>query len=254
MAVSSRTTSFATTNLRYSAFLGMLYVSTPETEAAIKAVKNEVGGESEVKKGYSGNVGNTPSAKAIAKLREQGITSVSVNGILTSARVVSREIDGRPTPYLNVGLKDDEGRFYISVELGQSAAQMLARKLTNAAPGVPTEISMFATYGSKQGAPRAYADHGASLKQNGVEVKGVNPALTLKPLVNEAIVALEKAGITKASDKDTFNRRRSSIEIDFHVDLMNQVNEMFTAHYAQTEQMEDSQDHGASAPDQKEPF
>ena len=236
MAISSRTTFFATTNCRYSAFMGMLYVSTPETEAAIKDVKNAVGGDEVVKKGYQGNTGNSASAQALAQLRAKGITPVSISGTLTSARVIERDVDGRPTPYLNVGIKDDEGRCYISVELGSSAAQMLARKLANCTPGVHTEISMFATFSAKPGASRAYADHGASVKQNGVEVKGINPSLGLKPQVDAALKALEDAGVNKATDKETFNRRRAKVEVDFHVNLMAQVNQVFTEHYAQTEQ------------------
>ncbi|NJN00314.1 MAG: hypothetical protein HC793_01145 [Aquincola sp.] len=43
-------------NVRYSAFLGMLYVSNPQTEAAIATIKAEIG-EDTVKQGF---VGLTP--------------------------------------------------------------------------------------------------------------------------------------------------------------------------------------------------
>jgi hypothetical protein len=253
MAISTRTSNFAAFNLRYSAFLGMLYVTSDVIEAAIKDVKAQVGGEAEVKKGYQGNTGNSASAQAIASLRSQGVVPASVHGTLTSARVVNRDVDGRPTPYLNVGLKDADGRYYISVALAQSGAQMLARKLANCVPGVETEISMFATYGAKPGAPRAYADHGASVKQGGVEVKGVNPSLALKPMIEAAIKQLEDAGVTKASDKETVNRRRTKVEVDFHVKLMEDVNKVFAEHYAQTEQpVEDTA--SAGHPDDEVPY
>ena len=95
MAISTRTSNFAAFNLRYSAFLGMLYVTSDVIEAAIKDVKAQVGGEAEVKKGYQGNTGNSASAQAIASLRSQGVVPASVHGTLTSARVcdINRGMD-----------------------------------------------------------------------------------------------------------------------------------------------------------------
>lgn len=235
MAISTRNTSFAAQNLRYSAFLGMLYVSTPEVEQAIKDAKAAIGGEEVVKKGFQGTGSNSPSGQAIKILADQGIGPVSVAGRLTSARIVMREISGRETPYLNIGIHD-EGQFYISVELGQSSAQMLVRKLANAAPGVFTEISMFATYGARPGAQRAYANHGASLKQSDQEVKGVDPNIVLRPSIDSAMKALQDAGLDRSRDSKTFYARRDSVELEFHQKLMSEVNQKFTDHYAATEQ------------------
>ncbi|MFN5081109.1 MAG: hypothetical protein ACK5NV_05565 [Burkholderiales bacterium] len=85
-------------NLRYSAFLGMMYVSTTESEAAIKAAKAEVG-DAEVKKGFTGNKGDGSSAKALASLVAKGVKPVTtLTGFLTSAQVIMREYEGRSWP------------------------------------------------------------------------------------------------------------------------------------------------------------
>lgn len=222
-----------TTNVRYSAFLGMLYVFTPENELLINEAKALVG-EAEVKKGYQGYKGDSSSAKSLGFLRDKGITPIKVSGTLTSARVIEREVDGRKTSYLNVGLRDDDGRYYLSVELGQSAAQMLARKLANADVGVDTEISLFATYGQREGASRAYADHGASLIQHGFQIKSIDPRESLVPKVNAALNALELAGVSK-DDKETFAKRRAKVELEFHRELLEAVNEKFNDFYARME-------------------
>ena len=49
---------------------------------------------------------------------------------------------------------------------------------------------MFATYGQREGASRAYADHGASLKQANTEVKSLDPKESLAPRVEAAMKAL----------------------------------------------------------------
>jgi len=123
-------------------------------------------------------------------LRDKGLSACKVSGILSSAHVIEREIEGRKAPYLNVTLKDEDGKYLISVALAHSGAKMLARKMVNAEPGVNTEISMFATSGQKEGAARAYANHGATVRQHGKEVLGINPKDSLVPQVNAAIEAL----------------------------------------------------------------
>ncbi len=236
MTIESTQSNISTVNLRYSAFLGMLYISTPENEALIKDAKALVG-EAEVKKGFHGNKGDSSSAKAIDYLRTKGVTPLKVIGNLTSARTIERMIDGRITPYLNVGLKDEEGRYYLSIDLTQSAAQMLVRKLANAEIGVTTEINLFAIYGQREGASRPYADHGASLKQGGDEIKSVNPKESLVPRINADIKRLEDAGIS--DDKETFAKRRAKIELDYHCELMKVVTEKVDAYYVLTEQPEE---------------
>jgi hypothetical protein len=232
-------------NLRYSAFVGMLYISNPETEQLMKEAKALVG-EAEVKKGYKGYKGDSASAKAIAFLRKNNLYSGSVSGILHSARVIERESDGRPYQYLNVCLRDGQDMYYVSVELNQNGAQMLARKLANAQPGVFTEVGMFATYGQRDGAEQPYADHGCFLRQGfseenpeGSEVKGIDPQEHLVPAINAALARLEDAGISR-SDKETYAKRRASVELEYHLDLMTSVTQMFTDFYGQREPKNDA--------------
>jgi len=220
-------------NLRYSAFLGMMYVSTTESEAAIKAAKAEVG-DAEVKKGYTGAKGDGSSAKALASLAAKGVKPVTLTGFLTSAQVIMREHEGRSSPYLNVGIKDED-RFYLSVDLSNAAAQMLARKLVNARVGELTELRLFATYDAKEGADKAYANHGCTLKQGGAEVQGVNPSEQLIPLKEEAKAKLAEAGV---DDKETVGKRLSKVELDYHISLMDKVNAKFTAFYEERKQQQ----------------
>jgi hypothetical protein len=246
MGIHSLQASVMTHNVRYSAFLGMLYVSTPESEALIKEAKSLVG-EVEVKKGYQGNWGESSSAKAISWLKERGIGPIKMSGSLTSARVIDRNVDGRLTPYLTVGLRDENGRYFLSVDMSQPAAQMLARKLANADVGVETELALFATYRQRQGAARAFADHGATLKQGGTEIKSVDPREALVPRVSAALKALEDAGVSK-DDKETFARRRAKVEMEFHSELMEKVNDKFSAFYASTEQPDPEADDDTGNP------
>ncbi len=218
------------TNIRYSAFLGILYVSTPEVETKITEVKLTIGGETVVKRGYTGNSGEAPSAKALALLKDAGITAVKLNGRLSSAKVIAREVNGRQSPYLNVTLRDDDGRYHLSLDLNQPAAQKLARKLANATPGEETALALFATYGQKPGRDRAYAEHNATLKQNGVEVPGISPKDALQPLLDKAKSALVAAGID-VTDKETHNKRRSTVTLEYHIAVMTRVAEMFSAYY-----------------------
>lgn len=212
-------------NIRYSAFLGMLYLSTTETESLINEAKAFVGVD-EAKKGFKGSNGDTASARALNFLRQKGITAINVSGILTSAKIIDRDVDGRPTPYLNVGLKDGEERYFLSVNLSQDAAQMLVRKLVNAEIGVYTELNLFATYGGQ------YADHGASLRQRDIEVTSLSPKAQLAPRVESDKQKLLAAGIT---DKETLATRRAKIELDYHVELMTAVTAKVDGYYASKE-------------------
>ena len=221
-------------NIRYSAFLGSLFLSNEASIAAISAVKAEIG-EDTVKKGYQGN--NSESSKAVAKLRDQGVLFGRMTGRLTGVRKIERSVNGRATQYLSVTLSDDAGKYNLSIPVSDRAAQMLVRKLANAKPELYTELNMFATYGQREGADRAYAEHGASLKQGEqpVEVAGVNPRDVLVPLIDTAMAALSSAGIEE-SDKDTRGKRRASITTQFHVELIEGIQKSFDEYYAAREQ------------------
>ena len=221
-------------NFRYSAFLGMLYLSNPDTEAALKACREKIG-EVEWKKGFKGTRGDSASAVARAELKAAGIEPVTVAGFLRSAYVKERNVNGRMTPYLNVSLFDPEyqERYYVSIDLGQDAAQMLARKLVNAKPGAMTSLSLFGTYEQKAGQDRAYANHAACLRQGESEVAGVNPQAVLKGMVDNAVASLSAAGIT---DKEIVGKAKDKVRIEYHTGLMNDVDAKFAQHYAALEQ------------------
>jgi len=245
MAIQATKNILPVTNMRYSAFLGMLYVSNDASEALIREAKAVVG-ENEVKKGFTGNIGETPSAKACAFLRERGVSSCNVTGYLSSARVVDKSVDGRPTPYLQIGLRDDTGRYYISVDLSQPAAQMAARKLANAEPGQFSQIELFATYTQKEGASRAFANHSCTFKQNGAEVVSVNPKDALVPRIESALQALEAAGISP-DDRETYAKRRAKVTLDFHREVMDVVNQKFNDFYDKRELSSDSEESSLKA-------
>jgi len=233
-------------NIRYSSFLGMLYLSTQESEKAIADVKKEIG-EADVKKGYQGYQGDTPSARALKVLSAQGIRGGELSGVLTSARIVEREISGgKKAPYLNVGFKSADGRYYLSVQADHAGAQLLIRKLVNASPDTQTFLKMFGTYGTKPGATQAYGEHGASLKQAEAEVPGVNPAEELKARVEVALNALKTAGVT---DKEILNKQRDQVTLAYHLELMTSVEQKFKDFYeARQQQPEDEvpADHASS--------
>lgn len=220
-------------NIRYSAFLGDMYLLNEASEASIKAVKAQIG-EDEVKKGFSGNAGT--SGKAKNTLRNDGVLFGRMNGLLTGVRLIERDVQGRKTPYLSLTVSDSDGKYNLSVSAAQRGAQMLIRKLANAQISQPTEIGLFATYGQREGADRAYAEHGATLKQSGVEIKGIDPKEKLSPAVNAAVDALKAAGV---DDKETISRRRATVELNFHVELLQNIEAKFKAFYAEREQRMD---------------
>jgi hypothetical protein len=226
-------------NFRFSAFLGFLYLSTPANEAAIAEVKATIG-EDEVKRGFVGTSPDSASGKAIAMLKERGVSSVKLYGELTGANIVVKEVNGNDVPYLRVRMDDADGRYFVSVDLSQPSAQMLARKLVNAEFGAQTSLSMFATYEQKEGKDKAYAEHGASLKQGadaGVEVKGISPVDTLKPLKEATIANLDKIGM---KDKNVRNASISSVEVTYHRELVDGLKPKVDAYWAARGQKADA--------------
>lgn len=220
--------SAATFNVRYSAPFGGLYVSTTESEAALATIKAEVG-DAAWKKGFTGLKGDSVSARIRNRTKELGITPVAITGRVTNARIVMKDVeDGRKQAYLQVTLADNEGRFYLSVGAGSQGAQMLIRKLVAAQPGLETELNLFATYGQNKNSGKWFAEHGATLKQGGAEVKGVDPRIALAPQVQAAEAALKAAGV---DDKETISKRRQKVTFDFHIALMEEVERRFKAWY-----------------------
>lgn len=222
-------------SIRYSAFLGAMYLQDQASIDALKATKAALG-EDVVKKGFTGNSGNSASAQALASLRKAGVQFGRMNGKLTGVRLIERDVQGRKAPYLSLTVTDESGKYNLSVSAAQRGAQMLIRKLANAAPGQQTEIGIFATYGQREGADRAYAEHGATVTQASVEVKGIDPRMSLAPAVDAAVEALKAAGV---DDKETIAKRRSAVETNFHVELVKNIQQKFEAFYADREQSMD---------------
>jgi hypothetical protein len=238
MGIENRSSSKAITNVHYSAFLGMLYVSTPESEAAIEDAKTKIGGEAVVKEGFKGDRGNAPSAQALQMLAAQGVKPVKCSGTLTSAYVRSFDKDGHQLHYLTVNVSDKDGSVRLSVGLDQPAAQMLVRKLVNAEPGVQTEFSLFAAMEQRDGAPRAYANHFASLKQEGAKVEGVDPQSVLAPRIAEAQAKLRAAGF---ADKEMLAKCADKVELEYHFSLMQAVDAEFKQWYEARKQQQSQQ-------------
>ncbi|HEY8094777.1 MAG TPA: hypothetical protein VIE65_01590, partial [Methylobacter sp.] len=239
MAINTRNSQSNTTYLRYSAFLGMMYVHSKESEAALAAVKAEVG-DAVWKKGFTGNSGDSPTGKALASLKEKGIVPVCIGGRLTNACVTARESNGQKHQYLNVKLTDNGENYVLSVDLGHHSTQMLCRKLFNAVPNEETTINLFATYKAKPGATQTYADHGASVTQDDTEVIGVDPREMLRPRVDAALNALK--GVIPDCDKETLGKRKAKVEQEFHQEIMAAVERKFTDFYNQREHAPESSD------------
>lgn len=218
-------------SIRYSAFMGSLFLQTDESRSAIAAYKAEIG-EEIVKKGFQGP--GSESTKAIASLRTKGVLFGRMSGRLTGVRLIQRTVKetGHQAPYLSVTLTDDDGKYNLSVPADARATQLLIRKLANAKPELFTELNMFATYGQREGADRAYADHGSSLKQGDqpVEVAGVNPKDVLTPQIEAAMSALTGAGV-ELTDKETRGKRRSKIALQYHIDMLLEIEKRFSAYY-----------------------
>lgn len=233
MGIVSQTNKSNAINVRYSAFLGMLYVSNTETEAAIGNVKAEIG-EEVVKQGFAGVAPDSPSGRARKMLEGHGIKPVSMVGDLRSVRYVQRETPGGvKREYLNVGVRDDEGRYFASLDLSSKSTQMLVRKLFNAEPGVTTKLSVFATYSRKPNKDRAYADHGVSLVQGDSEIKGIDPQAELVPMRDAALEQLKKLpGIAPA----VLATQAATVELQYHRELLAAIERKFDAFFGPEDQ------------------
>lgn len=229
MGFKPSTSSSALFAVRFSSFLGALFLATPDAVAAIKKVKDELG-EAAVKSGFQGIGENTSSGKARKTLLAEGVEFGDMAGRLTGVRLLERDIKGRKMPYLSVTLTDESGKYNLSVSLGERGAQMLARKLVNASPEAMTDLALFCTYEQKPGRDRAYAEQGCSLKQDGKQVPGIDPKIDLVPQIDAAMAALTDAGIA-IEDKDVRGKRRASLTTDFHVNLVKQAQAAFDAYY-----------------------
>jgi hypothetical protein len=236
MAFNTTTRALPAFNLKFSSFLGGLYEASKANEELVEKAKALVG-EDEVKKGFQGRKGDVASAKALRFLQEQGMTLINSEGVvgkLTSASIKDVTVgNNRKLPYLQVGLADDDGRYYISLGLDNDGAQALVRKLINCKPGTVTSVNLFSTYELKEGAAQAYAEQGCSVKQVNdegkmVEVPAISFSETFKPQIDAAMEKLTAAGI---DDRETLNRRRDMAKLQAATDLMIRVAKTFSDFY-----------------------
>lgn len=215
-------------NVRYSALLGGLYVSNPEVEAELDKIKAEVCGKDPA--AFTGFGNGSNSSRAANMAREKGIDyGIQVEGELVYAA-------SRTTPegyeYAAIGLRDGGETVFISTPLAIGSTQMMVRKLLNANPGERVTVSLFATYDeSKDESGRFFPNHHASIKDaEGKEIPGVNPQEELQPMLDEAIKKLQAAGV---DDKETINKRRSVLTLDWHKGLLNESVARFEAYRAE---------------------
>jgi hypothetical protein len=230
-------------NLAYSAFLGGVYLVTPETDAFIAEAKKLVG-EAEVKKGYTGNTGATAQARKF--LKEKGVTFGNISGKLVHANLRKTDKDGRSYTYVNVCVRDADGLYCLAVPAGHESAQLLTRKLANAKFGEETTIALFAVYEKSQNPDypdRMFAKHIASVKQNGEEVTGVSPS-PIKTLVDAQLGKLKESGI---DDKDVLKKARDGVVNQFHFGIWTDID----AHVASYKASRG--DNEAPAPDEPAP-
>lgn len=206
-------------NLAYSAFLGGVYLVTPETDALIAEAKKQVG-EAEVKKGYTGNTGATAQARKF--LKEKGVTFGNISGKLVHANLRKTDKDGRSYTYVNVCVRDADGLYCLAVPAGHESAQLLTRKLANAKFGEETTIAVFALYEKSENPAypdRMFAKHIASVKQNGEEVTGVSPS-PIKALVDAQLGKLKESGI---DDKEVLQKARAGVVNQFHFGIWTDI-------------------------------
>lgn len=230
-------------NLAYSAFLGGVYLSTPENEAVIAEAKKEVG-EAEVKKGFTGNTGATAQARKF--LKEKGVTFGNISGKLVHANLRKTEKDGRSFTYVNVCVRDADGLYCLAVPAGHESAQLLTRKLANAKFGEETTIALFAVYEKSENPAypdRMFAKHIASVKQNGEEVAGVSPS-PIKALVDAQLAKLKESGI---EEKEVLQKARAGVVNQFHVGIWSDI-DAHVASYKASRGDNEAQASAGSAP------
>lgn len=210
MAINTNNNQGNAINVSFNTILGSLFLGSDATAVAAEIGKAPKGTS------FTGNSGFTADARKA--LRTQGVGLVnSVSGILRDAKLRMIESAGKEYPYLQVRLQDGQETIFVSLNLSVAGAQVLARKLANAKPGVETELSVFSTYQKREGAERAYAETNAFLKQDGAEVKGATAADSFVPSVNAAIQKLKDAGI---DDKTILNQKRRVVAAEWHADLL----------------------------------
>lgn len=210
MAINTNNNQGNAINVSFNTILGSLFLGSDAAAVAAEIAKAPKGTS------FTGNTGFTADARKALREQKVGLVN-SVSGVLRDAKLRMIESAGKTYPYLQVRLQDGAETIFVSLNLSVAGAQVLARKLANAKPGVETELSVFSTYQKREGADRAYAETNAYLKQGGVEVKGASAADSFVPSVNAAIQKLKDAGV---DDKTILNQKRRAVAQEWHADFL----------------------------------
>lgn len=206
--------------VKYSSFLGGLYLASKANEATVAQVKTEIG-EDLVKKGFVGLTPESSSGKARKSLADKGVdVGGSLIGTLKGVSLRRVEDGSRKTVYLAVDIEstDNDGvvsPYSLSVDLGNTGSQQLAQKLSKVDDGTAIELSVFATYGPNKD-NKFYANHGASVTINGEQVR-ISRADGIEAAENAAIAKLQAAGI---DDREIISAARRKAAVEYCVNLI----------------------------------
>lgn len=161
-------------NKKYFQFvplLGGLFSADAGTLAAIAEARKHV--EATNKDTFEGDRGDSKSARALKWLDEQGIGPATLDGKLTGVAYYEKRYDEHKPPLrkLLVELTDGNEKYVVATDLGNAGAQMLVRKLANAAPGSHVVAGMFSIREPNEKSGVVYTNHRAFLKADGKEVR-----------------------------------------------------------------------------------
>lgn len=221
-----------TTFVSYSNFLGGFYIEDKRTKDLLAQAKDIAGGQEQVLKGFVGKGADTASGKARNLLAENKVPfGFHVEGNLSLVQF--KEIDGANStkvPYLKIFLQDTDSEgnkesFIISVDMKTQLAGKLIQKLEYAAPGERIDVSAWADYAPSEKDGRSYAEHNASIKRGGQEIKvpeGVKHYENIKVRVEDRFARLEKAGFSRTdpNNKETFAKQRQASTLDYFKDIL----------------------------------
>lgn len=225
MAVQKQTGAgnFSTQNFTYSSFVALI-LKREEKEAYDAALQAAGITEAEVKKGY----GTPASIKARTALKAADITGYKLSGHLGYLAVREKNLGNEQKPnnqkFLVVGLNDGQETMYLEIPAAHDVAGALARKLVNVEPGAEVTISLFATVGDA-----GYANHAASVKSNGAEVKCISYKEGPSVIVDAKLSALKAAGI---NDKEILAKTRRSAIGEYNESIVNATANKFEAYRA----------------------
>lgn len=207
-----------TKNFSYSSFTGL--VIEQGERAAYKAALAAAGiTDADVKKGF----GTPESIKAREELKKHDITGYNLSGQLGYLAVREKNIgtDAKPNQqkFLVAGLADGNETMYLELSLATDAAGALARKLVNVEPGSLCTIGLFATVNDA-----GYANHAATVKIDGVEVKGTPFKEGPGVAIEAKLKALKDAGV---EDKDILSKTRRNAIGGYNEAIVTAVHQKF---------------------------